>query len=37
MKETGEVSMKWEKIYTYLIIANALYIALFYLVTQYYS
>jgi len=37
MKESDEVSGKWTKMYTYMLIANALYIAIFYLITQYYS
>jgi len=37
MKETKEVSGKWTKMYTYMLIANALYIIIFYLITQYYS
>lgn len=37
MKESGEVSGKWTKMYTYMLIVNALYILVFYLITQYYS
>jgi len=37
MKESDEVSGKWTKMYTYMLIANALYIVIFYLITQYYS
>lgn len=37
MKESDEVSGKWTKIYTYMLVANALYIVIFYLITQYYS
>jgi len=37
MKESDEVSGKWTKMYTYMLVANALYIVIFYLITQYYS
>jgi len=37
MKEKEVVSNKWRRLYTYLLIANAVYIALFYLITQLYN
>lgn len=37
MKESEEAPIKWAKMYTYLLIANALYIAVFYIITQLYS
>lgn len=37
MKESEEISGKWTKMYTYMLIANVLYIVGFYLITQFYS
>lgn len=37
MDEDKTVSRKWKKLYTYLLIANAIYIVLFYIITQFYS
>jgi len=37
MKPDEIVSRKWKKLYTYLLIANAIYIVLFYMITQFYS
>lgn len=37
MKQDEIVSRKWKKLYTYLLVANAIYIALFYMITQFYS
>lgn len=37
MKEEEIVSRKWKKLYTYMLIANAVYIVIFYIITQFYS
>jgi len=37
MDQDESVSRKWKKLYTYLLIANAIYIILFYIITQFYS
>ena len=37
MKQEEIVSRKWKKLYTYMLIANAVYIAIFYIITQFYS
>jgi hypothetical protein len=37
MKQEEVVSRKWKKLYTYMLIANAVYIVLFYMITQFYS
>lgn len=37
MKEAGTVSKKWSKLYTYVLIANAVYILIFYMITKLYS
>ncbi len=37
MKQEEVVSRKWKKLYTYMLIANAVYIAIFYIITQFYS
>ncbi len=37
MKQDEIVSRKWKKLYTYMLIANAIYIVLFYVITQFYS
>jgi hypothetical protein len=37
MKQDEIVSRKWKKLYTYMLIANAVYIVLFYMITQFYS
>jgi len=37
MNQDESVSRKWKKLYTYLLIANAIYIVLFYIITQFYS
>jgi len=37
MNQDESVSRKWKKLYTYLLIANAIYIILFYIITQFYS
>jgi len=37
MKQDEIVSRKWKKLYTYMLIANAIYIVLFYIITQFYS
>ena len=37
MKQEEIVSRKWKKLYTYMLIAHAVYIAIFYIITQFYS
>ena len=37
MKQEEIVSRKWKKIYTYLLVANFIYIVIFYMITQLYS
>lgn len=37
MEQEEIVSRKWKKLYTYLLIANAVYIVVFYIITQFYS
>ncbi len=37
MNQAESVSRKWKKLYTYLLIANAIYIVLFYIITRFYS
>ncbi len=37
MNQAESVSGKWKKLYTYLLIANAIYIILCYIITQFYS
>lgn len=37
MEDSEVVSSKWKKLYTYMLIANAVYIIVFYIITQVYS
>ena len=37
MKNEEVVSRKWKKLYSYMLIANAIYIVFFYIITQLYS
>jgi len=37
MEQSEVVSTKWKKLYTYMLIANAIYIIIFYIITQLYS
>ena len=37
MAKQEVVSGKWKKLYTYMLIANAVYIVLFYIITKLYS
>ena len=37
MKQEEVLSRKWKKLYTYMLIANAVYIVLFYMITKFYS
>jgi hypothetical protein len=37
MEQEEIVSRKWKKLYTYMLIANAVYIVIFYIITQFYS
>lgn len=37
MEPKDVVSRKWKKLYTYLLLANLIYIIIFYVITQLYS
>ncbi len=37
MEDSDAVSGKWKKLYTYMLIANAVYIVIFYIITQVYT
>ena len=37
MEQEEIVSRKWKKLYSYMFIANAVYIVIFYILTQFYS
>ncbi len=37
MEQEEIVSRKWKKLYTYMLIANTVYIVIFYIITQIYS